>query len=664
MTHTSLVGEYIRDVKTRPTTINWKNFLKSIVDGYERHNGIVHGVQKDAIQNGWDARRNKKGKGWKFTFELVETIDRTFLLMVDEGTYGLTGKILNPSDFEKDLPEKERWGRFENLAFTKEQSKERATLGSRGRGKFIFVGASKINEILYDSLRRDGSYRFGVRNLTVINSETYSWDEQEAKVKLLEMTSNTIKPLDKTGTRVIIVDPIDELVESVKNGDLLRNISETWWEIILKHDAEIYVKYMDKIKKASIPKEFMLAEQDDDNYLTWIIGHNRIKIGLQEFTVKKLHIIYNKNSSVPEDIRGVAIQRGGMKVCSKKANHISYNLSKSIYGYITLDKDSEYELHKYEDPEHYSFSRRAYPKSVETYIENQIQEFARKKLGWGTDQRAIKRQRTRNAERKALAAINDVATKLGLTGIGIGRRGGGGGGYRPARPIRLRMPELMLPRHNDLRVNYKESVKNIGCEIINDSNQEIKVRIKIYLRFYEKLINVFFESDEIVNPSSKSDFIGPFEYLCSKDKLVDIGEYTIVSRMVSLMETNRGDILDEKKKKFYLESEPPSKGLFEDCDGIKYPEEVNYLLGQAIPGSFGGWILQYNIDHSEFKIIQDDEEDSANYLYRLMAHELCRIDVVQDNPKLFNKDNVDSPDYVLSKLLELLGVFSNKYYTS
>ena len=273
----SLVGEYIKDVKTRPTTINWINFLKSIVDGYERHFGVVHGVQKDAIQNGWDARLNRKGKKWKFTFELVETEERSFFLMKDEGTHGLTGRILDPTDFLKDLPEKERWGRFENLAFTKEQSKERATLGSRGRGKFIFVGASKINEIIYDSLREDGSYRLGVRNLTVINSETYSWDEEEGKKKIIEISSNSITPLDTIGTRVIIVDPIKELTDAVKDGTFLRYLSETWWEIILKHNAEIYVKYNNKIDKASIPKEFILPNKDDDNFLTWIIGPKKRK---------------------------------------------------------------------------------------------------------------------------------------------------------------------------------------------------------------------------------------------------------------------------------------------------------------------------------------------------------------------------------------------------
>jgi len=658
----SLVSTYIEDVKTRPTTINWKNFLQSIVDSYERAKGIVHGVQKDAIQNGWDARNNRKGIGWNFNFELIETDKRTYLCMVDTGTCGLTGRILEPSELEKDLPEEERWGRFENLAFTKDQSREKTTLGSRGRGKFSFVGASKINEIMYDSFRKDNTYRFGVRTLVPTDSRTYSWDEEEGKSKLLEITNGAIKPLNEVGTRIIIIDPLDEVIDSIKNDVFLKYIGETWWEIIQKYDAQIFVKYNGIIKKATIPEEFSLSEKDDENYLTWIKEHEKIKIGLQEFTFKKLHIIYNRNNEIPENLRGISIQRGGMKICSIEANHISREISNSVYGYITLDADSEFEIQKYEDPEHYSFSNRAYPLAIKRYIESQINDFARNKLGWGSDQRAITRQRTRNAERKALAAINDVASRLGLTGIGPGRRKGGGGGGRAARLIRLRMPELELPRKNDLKVNYGEFVKNIGCEIINDSPFDIHVRLKIYMRYYETLLDVFLEKDYLVTAGSTSDFIGPYEIECMSEKYSNKGEYTVVCKIVSLMKDTKGDILDERKKIFYLEEEPPKSGLFESCDGIKYPDDINHLMGEAVLGSKGGWVLQYNLNHPEYEIIQDIEEESALYLYRIMSHELCRIDIMEDEPKLFVKENIDSPDYILGRTLQLLGQFSTSYY--
>ena len=90
----------------RHTVINWPNKVIDIVDGYGEHRGVAHGVQKDGIQNGWDARVNKRlGKGWSFVFELVKgKSGRTFLTMTDKGTTGLTGRVLQPEELQEDLP--------------------------------------------------------------------------------------------------------------------------------------------------------------------------------------------------------------------------------------------------------------------------------------------------------------------------------------------------------------------------------------------------------------------------------------------------------------------------------------------------------------------------------------------------------------------------------
>src|SRR4030042_6779713 len=100
------------------------------------------------------------------------------------------------------------------------------------------------------------------------------------------MTEKIITPLNKTGTRVIIVDPIDELVKAIKNGEFLNNIQETWWEIIKKNNAEIYVKYKENIKKAEVPSEFVLPEEDNNDYKVLIKGPEKIKIRNTEFKLK------------------------------------------------------------------------------------------------------------------------------------------------------------------------------------------------------------------------------------------------------------------------------------------------------------------------------------------------------------------------------------------
>lgn len=129
--------------KTRRTVINWPNELKEIVDRYRGWTSISHGVQKDAVQNAWDARIERDDpKQWQLEFELIESKDFNLFVFTDQGTTGLTGKVLSTEELQLDLPIEERWGRFENVAFTKEPSEK--ALGARGRGKFIFVGASSM----------------------------------------------------------------------------------------------------------------------------------------------------------------------------------------------------------------------------------------------------------------------------------------------------------------------------------------------------------------------------------------------------------------------------------------------------------------------------------------------------------------------------------------
>jgi len=355
-----LIDSYLKGIEVRRTVRNWPEDVRAIVDGYRAHTIISHAVQKDAIQNAWSARKNRKGRGWSFTFELMEAKDRKFLLMTDEGTTGLTGRVLAPEEYEMDLPGEERWGRFEGVAFI--QPREERTLGSRGRGKFIFVGASKEHTILYDTLRDDGTYRFGFRTVIKTESPVAAYDGEEGKQKLREMTGNLIEPLSFMGTRVIIVSPVDELVEDIKREHFLRYIGETWWEIILKYKATIKVKTSGREQTASIPKEFDLKDEDSRKFKVWVKKNQRIAAGFREIRIKNLHIVYNADGSVPEDMRGVAFQRDGMKICVIEIRYMGREIAERLYGYINFDPDTEEVLLEDEGIEHYSYDfRRSLP---------------------------------------------------------------------------------------------------------------------------------------------------------------------------------------------------------------------------------------------------------------------------------------------------------------
>lgn len=650
-----LIDNYLKGIEVRRTVRNWPEDVRAIVDGYRANTIISHAVQKDAIQNAWSARKNRKGKGWSFTFELMEAKDRKFLLMTDEGTTGLTGRVLSPEEYEMDLPGTERWGRFEGVAFT--QPRAERTLGSRGRGKFIFVGASEEYTILYDTMRDDGTYRFGFRTVIRTESPVAAYDGDEGKKKLREMTGNLIEPLSSVGTRVIIVSPVDELVEEIKSERFLRHIGETWWEIIQKYDATIRVKAGGREQLAGIPKEFDLRDDDSRKFKVWIKKNQRIAAGFREVRIKNLHIVYNAGGTVPEDIRGVAIQRDGMKICVIEPKYMGREIAERLYGYINFDPDTEEVLLEDEGIEHYSYDfRRSVPGAIKRLVEDEMMRFAQEKLGYGVDAREVRRQQQRNAERRALTAANAFARALGI-GAGPGVTREGTGGERVPKKVRIQMEELSLPRPADLRINYGETVGNIGVRVVNDDDRDIDMRMKLFLRYYDKVLKVFIERDVRVAAHSTSEDFGPFAEMMTEAGYSDRGKYTIVARIVSLMEEDKGAELDYKTKSFYLEEDPPMRGLFERCEAFGFPDEepIKFWMGYSEYGSERGLILYYNLSHPGYTPVSENEEDLAEYILRIAGQEICRYDLMQENSILFQKEQRNDPQEILKEERKVVG---------
>jgi hypothetical protein len=655
-----LIDEFIKDVKVRKTVRNWPADIKSIVDGYRSHTTISHAVQKDAIQNGWSARKNKKGKGWSFTFELIEGSKDKFLILHDSGTTGLTGRILSAEEYEVDQPGEERWARFEGVAFT--QPREERTLGSRGRGKFVFVGASKESTILYDTLREDGTYRLGFRTVEKTESPIYAWDGETGRKKLTEITGGLVSSLESAGTRVIIINPIDELITDIKKGVFVHYIGETWWEIIQKYQVTIKVKYGKKEQIAEVPKYSVLKEEDSKQYKVWFRRHQKIPGTIEQILVKELHIIFDHDNVIPEDIRGIALQRAGMKICTIEPRYMDRKIAERIYGFINFDEITEELMLDDEGIEHYSYDfRKAVPGAIKRYVDEEIYKFAKEKLGYGIDAREMRRKQQQNAERRAIVAVNNIAKEVGI-GTGPGRgTGGGGAGPKKPKKIYIEMQDVIFPRERDFRINYGEKISNIIFKVVNESDSEITVRSKLFLRFYDKLIKTFNEQDIRLPPKSSSGFIGPFDQIIAESEFPDRGRYTLVARILSLNESTKGDELDIEKRSFYLEDDPPIRGLFEKCEPLEFPERAKTILAECLKGESGGLVLEYNLNHPSQKAVENNEDDLAAYLVLLMGHELCRYDLEQETPVLFKAADRDNPDTVLQITLRNVGNFLYKF---
>lgn len=652
--------------ETRSTVINWPNQIRQIVDGYRSYHTIGHGVQKDAIQNAWDARIDKKNaQGWEIEFELLQSVDMILFSWIDKGTTGLTGRILLPEDLEKDLPVEERWGRFENVAFTKEPS-ERA-LGARGRGKFIFLGASKHiakskgdkkigNLLLYDTLRDDGVYRCGFRTITITDSPIQAFEGIEAKEKLVYFSRNLLQPLKSIGTRVIIVDPVDELVDDVKNGKFREYIEETWWEILRDHHAKISIKNETKNERAKLSEHFNFPENDSKRFKC--LQKRNIKLpSAPNYLIKNLHIVYDSEKEISEDLRGIFIQRGGMKICSLPIKYLDKSYANSIYGYINFDENLERKLQEDEGIEHYSFDyKKLFPRLVKQFIEDECDKFIRQKLGIDTGSKSKNYEKERSAELKAIYQINKIAVDLGIVGKGLYKKPDSGNGERIVKPLRLSFGKFVFPSES-LRINYGQFIKSINLGLVNDTkyDHQVGIRFSVLYDEQEEVLNFINNKDFQVKAASSLKLINDFEMNIKQDIFRYKGKYTFFAKLVSLKPERRGEILHQISKHFWVEENPPQKGIFEDIEAIEYPEEKKHIMGLAYKSDGGGYIFSYNSIHPAKQSVEDDEDDLMKYLIELMCLELVWIDLRNIDSKIFSLEEKENPEQIVRGLTKFLG---------
>lgn len=215
------------DAKTFTQVRNEEKAIHTVLDGYKTRIDhdfwLADALQKDAIQNAWDARKDiRRGKEWRCFFSLKTLNNKKILCILDEGTKGLIGtRFKNRRELVEILlsnRENEDLAYFLNSNWS---AKRGRAGGTRGRGKTIFLGASRNKKIVFDSLRSsDNSYVFGEIYLDVDKEVKFRlyWGEQ-AKTRLSEEGNGKLLPLEKHGTRILVLNPRASLEEAIKNGD-------------------------------------------------------------------------------------------------------------------------------------------------------------------------------------------------------------------------------------------------------------------------------------------------------------------------------------------------------------------------------------------------------------------------------------------------------------
>tara|TARA_Y100001980_G_C14553862_1_gene339657 strand:+ start:1213 stop:3600 length:2388 start_codon:yes stop_codon:yes gene_type:complete len=410
--------------------------MKRIIRNYEDHGmGILHGLQKDNIQNSWGARLTKKGQGFSVKIQLFEEEGFSAVTFTDAGTKGLTGTVYeNFQDVKDSIDrgiEEERLANFETHKNIGLNRQGQNTGGFVGQGKLISNLNSKNYEVFYDSLRSDDEkYLINTRyfdppNLDNDNMDIFLdnviWDDS-AKSKLQEISKGYLKPLETSGTRIIILNPSNELINYIKSGDLLSDIEDTWWEVLLKFSIDgIFVNYEGQEHKAQCPEFFEHAfDVDDDKvFITMrdVLQSGKIRKAVFGFADKKLPNRYN----------GLTIQRANMPINQAKELYgtlYSPQLPDShkgkFFGIILLDSNLESAVRGLEHETHYSLDDRP-RRGFQIYdaFKNAIMDFGinalKNKHGIGAN-RGDTNQRARTISRQTKDDVNALFRQNGITG--------------------------------------------------------------------------------------------------------------------------------------------------------------------------------------------------------------------------------------------------------
>ena len=646
----------------RDAVIRFESVVGQIIDGYKlQESRASHWVQKDGIQNCWDARKDpvNKEKKWKCEIELHENGKNTFVTITDFGTWGLTGRRLEQKELYDEQPREERWCRFENYAFQNKNTKKQHLLGSRGRGKYVFTGASDSGITLYDSLRDDNVYRMGMRQLEKFSAPTHAAEGQTAKDILKTKTDGILSPLTHVGTRIIILNPSNEVVEDIRDGHMEKFISETWWEIIEKYDAKIIVKngkttrIVDPFTKtlpcSTMTQTKVARPKTTQNQKTYI--KSSVPIPNTNFRIKKVYILYDSDRNFDDRQKGISVQRAGMSIEHFKTTELGTNLSDHITGYVVFEDKLQDEMRITEGPEHYSYNWSRKPTSQISFVLKKIiKEFATTELGWKEATTIKQTKANQRAKEIARNKANEVAKIMGF----------GKGGKSPPKPpgppqppktpkiIAIQQNNIEFPKIDKLRVNYGESIKKIGARVINNSKTDIKVGIKIEIRSVERDHQVYgkfiFTNDDF---SSKKEDVSDF---CSDINLkidkadYSPGQYKIKASLALITpfgKLRKGQELDVSLKSFFVEMDPPDGGMWEDF----IPVDFDTVQGEKSRRAFwddgskpGTYVLKYNTEHAAHKAVRNEKEMSQ-YIYCLTIPELCALDWELNWGRIFSEEH-------------------------
>lgn len=420
-----------------------------------------NGFQKDAIQNAVGARKSAhKWNGWHCDISVISNAKGQFIVVEDSGTVGLTGRNIPASELEdmmkrdEKLPPEERLARFSSMF---NSGGNTAGGGLYGAGKSVYAVASEQYIYYYDSLREDGQYVANVNDAGYL--EDTALEGSKAKEYIFEHTGLAEKTT--IGTRVIIVSPKAELVDSIMDGSIIPYIQESWWIIIqrLADDAAIAVNGV----KVEVPDDIKATSHafELSNTVTVSPGHKVKHFGFYVFD--------DGNNRW----NGISYYRKGMKIGDVDLKDIPSKIDGKYWGFVEVDEQWESDLSDIEDKVHFGVSRGKKPTKTYQDLKNFCNERVKANLvQWGFIRDRENEDKKLRDQLKVIAEdIQNLFDRLGFEDLGKG----------PQKPdFDVRWQDITFPVPGSERVSTDDKIGfsvRINSSYITDKKFEYKLSV-------------------------------------------------------------------------------------------------------------------------------------------------------------------------------------------
>jgi hypothetical protein len=553
---------------------NDKQQIEQVVKEYESDpaKGLAHGVQKDAIQNAFGARAiadevKACQKDWRCYFELVSIKGEEALVFWDEGTTGLTGDILYVDEIEKKSAEgllgkeyaNQRLARF----LTRFESGGNIGPGSFGRGKLIFQGASKDYSILVDSMRSDDNKYIAFDRLikgTQLKQQKIPFEGEKAKRFIHEATGGALKPLTSYGTRVIILNVENEIIEAFKKSftkeadegeyfeALSRMIESTWWEII-EFGAKIILRMKDKEKEIKLTeplKSILRAKDKGKKFRVYERKNIDVVVDSSVQRIKHLKFVVSPDPT-DEELREIWVQRKRMKVGSiSKGIPLHHKIQKNFTGYVVLDSELEELFEQKESPTHYAFDMRGRGGGaigqVRAILRSHVEEF-QKQLGL----------RIQNSQAKAqqdmldtLKELNEQAEKLGLpTDFSVGT---------PRKDVEIAIEAFTLPDPLTTRIEIGDKIGPIVYNITNNTSAPQFVILEVTGEQRNRADKMLLKKEIDLKPNIKE--VVDLSFVVTREDFVNDEGLLIRARIVN---RKSNEPMHQVSRMLWIGMDPPEK---------------------------------------------------------------------------------------------------------